>query len=64
MVYVRIDVAKDKHDCFIVSSEGEVLQDVFTIPNNMTGFDDLFHKICPALGSSDKVKVGLEATGH
>ena len=35
MVYVGIDVAKDKHDCFIVNSDGEVLHDVFTIQNNM-----------------------------
>ena len=38
MVSVGIDVSKDKHDCFIVNSEGEVLADVFTIPNNMDGF--------------------------
>ncbi len=35
MVYVGIDIAKDKHDCFIVNSDGEVLHDVFTIQNNM-----------------------------
>ena len=33
MVCVGIDVAKDKHDCFILSSEGEVLADVFTVEN-------------------------------
>ena len=38
MVSVGIDVSKDKHDCFIVNSEGEVLADVFTIPNNMDDF--------------------------
>ena len=38
VVSVGIDVSKDKHDCFIVSSEGEVLADVFTIPNTMDGF--------------------------
>jgi transposase len=38
MISVGIDVAKDKHDCFIISSEGEVLADVFTIPNSMDGF--------------------------
>lgn len=64
MVYVGIDVAKDKHDCFIVSSDGEVLQDVFTIPNTMTGFNDLFQKICSVSETLDKIKVGLEATGH
>ena len=39
MICVGIDVAKDKHDCFIRSSEGEVLADVFTIANNAEGFD-------------------------
>lgn len=64
MIYVGIDVAKDKHDCFIVSSDGEVLQDVFTIPNTLSGFDDLFQRIRSVSGTSNKVKVGLEATGH
>lgn len=45
MISVGIDVAKDKHDCFIVNSEGEVLADVFTIPNNMEGVHCLLQKI-------------------
>ena len=45
MIYVGIDIAKDKHDCFIISSEGEVLFDVFTIQNNIDGFEDLLFKI-------------------
>ena len=64
MVYVGIDVAKDKHDCFIANSDGEVLYDVFTIQNNMDGFEDLFFKIKTASRDLSKVKVGLEATGH
>jgi transposase len=64
MVYVGIDVAKDTHDCFIISSEGEVLHDVFTIPNNIGGFDSLFQKISSASENLEKAKVGLEATGH
>lgn len=64
MVYVGIDVAKDKHDCFIVNSAGEVLYDVFTIQNSMEGFEDLFFKIKTASKNLSKVKVGLEATGH
>ena len=39
MVLVGIDVAKDKHDCFIMSREGEVLANVFTISNSRDGFD-------------------------
>jgi len=42
MVYLGIDVAKDKHDCYIVNSDGEILVDVFTIPNDQTGFNHLF----------------------
>lgn len=64
MVYVGIDVAKDKHDCFIVNSDGEVLFDVFTIQNNMDGFEDLLFKIKTASKDLKKVNVGLEATGH
>ena len=64
MLFVGIDVAKDKHDCFIVNSYGEVLHDVFTIQNNMKGFEDLLFKIKTAEPNPDKVKVGLEATGH
>ena len=64
MVCVGIDVAKDKHDCFILSSEGEVLADVFTIPNSMEGFQFLMDKIRSCTSPQDSIKVGLEATGH
>lgn len=63
MVYVGIDIAKDKHDCFIMSSEGEILADVFTIPNNMDGFELLLERI-RSCARNDEIKVGLEATGH
>ena len=64
MISVGIDVAKDKHDCFIINSEGEVLADVFTIPNNMDGFQRLLQRIRDCSSPQDKIKVGLEATGH
>ena len=64
MVCVGIDVAKDKHDCFILSSEGEVLADVFTIANNRDGFELLFQTIRSCARPTDNIKVGLEATGH
>ena len=64
MICVGIDIAKDKHDCFILSSEGEVLADVFTIPNNAEGFSNLLQTIHRCARPTDKIKVGLEATGH
>ena len=64
MVCVGIDVAKDKHDCYILSSEGEILADVFTIPNSRDGFEALLQRIRLCTKETDKIKVGLEATGH
>ena len=64
MIYVGIDVAKDKHDCFITNSDGEVLFKSFTIPNNREGFESLFQKVQSVSDDLTKVKVGLEATGH
>ncbi len=55
MVCVGIDVAKDKHDCFIISSEGEILADVFTIPNNAEGFDTLLQAIRRSTCPEDKI---------
>lgn len=64
MIYVGIDVAKDKHDCFITNSDGEVLFKAFTITNNLDGFNELHQKIASVMNDVTKVKVGLEATGH
>ncbi len=64
MIYAGIDVAKDKYDCFITNSDGEVLFKAFTIPNNREGFDELYRKIKSVTDDLCNVKVGLEATGH
>ena len=64
MIYVGIDVAKDKHDCFITDSDGEVLFKSFSISNNRDGFETLFQRIESVADELNKVKVGLEATGH
>ena len=60
MVFVCIDVAKDKHDCFAVDSDGVVLCDNFSFPNSSVGFNDFFQRAL----SWGKIKVGIEATGH
>ena len=64
MIFVGIDVAKYKHDCFITNTDGEVLFKSFTITNNLDGFDELYQKIESVMEDVSKVKVGLEATGH
>ena len=62
MILVGIDVAKDKHDCFIQTAEGKVLFKSFSFANNYEGFEELYAKI---LSCDDAdVRIGLEATGH
>lgn len=64
MIIVGIDIAKDKHDCFIANSDGETLFDAFTISNTLVGFNFLYQRILSTTEDLSKVKVGLEATGH
>jgi len=45
MIYVGIDVAKDKRDCCILGSDGEILFSPFTIQNTLQGFNALYEKI-------------------
>ena len=64
MIYVGIDVAKDKHDCCILGPDTEELFQVFTIRNNSDGYGELFHKIESVSKDKSQIKIGLEATGH
>ena len=58
MILVGIDVAKDKHDCFIQTAEGKVLFKAFSFANNYEGFEELYAKI---LSCNDAdVKVGID----
>ena len=66
MLYVGIDVAKSKHDCYIIDSDGVVHTDALTISNDRKGFDKLLKMIQNALNGQSvrNAKVGLEHTGH
>jgi transposase len=64
MIYAGIDVAKEKHDCFIMDSEGEVLVNALTFPNSLEGFNTFFNTLVSFSASTENIKVGLEATGH
>lgn len=66
MLFVGIDVAKNKHDCCILGSDGVVHNDSLRIENSKIGFDSLIESIYLALDSKDisNVKIGLESTGH
>ena len=66
MVRVGIDVAKEKHDCCILDSDGAILRASFSFPNSRKGFEELRTAIQAAAKerSGDEVRVGLESTGH
>lgn len=61
--YVGLDIAKFKHDCFIMDSNGEVIRESFSFKNDSEGFNQLLD-VLNALDQSSKIKIGLEATGH
>jgi transposase len=66
MLYVGIDVAKNKHDFCIIDSDGVIHINHQTISNSLDGFKFLVSSIRSALSESDRsnVKIGLESTGH
>ena len=64
MIYVGIDVAKNKHDCCILGEGAVILKDVFTFSNSASGFALLIQNIQRVSADCSDVLVGLEATGH
>ena len=61
--YAGIDVAKYKHTCCAVDSNGEVVVKSFDFANAAEGYA-LLLKTLDALGPRGSVKVGMESTGH
>ncbi len=63
MLYIGIDVAKSKHDCCIIDSDGAVYADNLRIPNNRAGFNRLLETILNALNGEPvkNAKAGLDA---
>lgn len=62
MNYVGIDISKYKHDLFILTDLGEVVNAGFTFANNAKGFGQLQKEL--ELCGQGNVRIGLEATGN
>lgn len=60
--FVGIDIAKNTHWASCLSSDGEIIFEPFSFPNDNSGFQKLISK----LESLDKTKIliGLESTAH
>lgn len=63
MYYVGIDVSKYKHDCFVVSSDGEIICDPFSFDNDRDGFQALLSMLS-SLGDPSDIRIGFESTAH
>ena len=65
MIYVGIDVASTKHDCFIMSDKDANSNLLITIENDIDGFTKLKETIYDFISvNDDEVRIGLESTGH
>ena len=66
MIYVGIDVASNKHDCFLMNDLGEVYSSAFTISNDEEGYKKLHNAITSFVKQTNdsNVRIGLESTGH
>ena len=62
MNYVGIDVSKYKHDCFIISDFGDIINEGFSFENNAEGFRKLEQEL--KLCGKANVRIGMEATGN
>ena len=63
MYYVGIDISKYKHDCFICTETGEVIQENLSFANTNEGFNELLN-LLKSLDNSKQIRIGFEATGH
>lgn len=63
MYFVGIDVSKYKHDCFICSEIGEVIEENLSFQNTNEGFTQLLN-LLNSLNNNHEIRIGFEATGH
>lgn len=59
MILVDIDVAKDKHDCFIMNLDGEMLAKSFTFANTKEGFNFFYERLCSVSASLDSYLINV-----
>lgn len=63
MYFVGIDISKYKHDCFICTEAGEVIEENLSFTNTNEGFNQLLN-LLKSLDNSQDIRIGFEATGH
>jgi len=64
MLYVGIDIAKEKHEAALVDQQGNVLCKSFSIANSASGVAALLDRVAKLNPDQLPVAIGMEATGH
>lgn len=64
MLYVGIDIAKNKHDVACINENGEAVISNFRFDNSYQGFNQLKQKLEQLSPITQDVKIALESTGH
>lgn len=64
MIYVGIDIAKLNHFSSAISSDGEILMELFKFSNDADGFQLLSSKLETLSLQDDSLIIGLESTAH
>lgn len=62
MIYIGIDIAKEKHYAVVMDSDQSVLHEPFGFENNMQGFSKL-EAVLEKFNGSERV-IGMESTAH
>lgn len=62
MIYVGIDIAKQKHFASIMTSDGEILIEPFAFTNDHAGFQILLNKL--SFYPQKDLLIGMESTAH
>ena len=63
MYFVGIDISKYKHDCFVCTETGEVIESNLSFQNTNEGFEQLLN-LLKSFDNSKEIRIGFEATGH
>lgn len=63
MYFVGIDISKYKHDCFICTETGVVIEENLSFQNTNEGFNQLLN-LLNSLDNNHEFRIGFEATGH
>jgi len=64
MLYIGIDISKDKHVACIIDDKGKIVKKPFPFSVSETGFNKLLDVISSYVEDHTQLKIGLEATGH